>query len=165
MIFRQMFFQILGQLFTGSLRHRYQVLNPHRFIDLSTNTLCYYCYFQPFTSRVDSSCRTGRTSTGYQYIIFFCLNSFQFHRTVTGFQLLQQIPHTATPHMNLFTISKYSRNGLYFHPFYFFFIYRSIYCLMAYLTIQKYYHIQSLNHIGTIGTGERQIGGQTNRPL
>ena len=148
-------FQIIGQLASGCRRYGDQVLYAYCFFYLSADPFGNDRYIQAFTGRIDGSGRTGRTSAGYNHIIFFD-GSFRTVRlrSILFFQFGQQFAKVTTPHVDQFTVCEDRRNPLYFQCLYFRLVDGSVHSLVLNLSVQRGHGVECLHHVGAVGTGQ-----------
>ena len=157
-----MFGKVGSQLRTGGLWHRDNVLDARCVVDLSADALGHDRHLLPFSCRVDGGCCSCRAASEYHQIIAV-LHSLVFRAAVCAEMILQFVEQRAelsASHVQQLPVDIHRGHCLDVELVDFLLCDCPVDHLVRDIRVEQRYDVECLHHIGTVGTGQRDIGRQ-----
>ena len=163
----QVFGEVGGQLRAGGLWHRDDVLDARRVVDLTANALGHDGDSLPFSGSVDGCGCSCRTTAEYHNIVA-TLHSLVCCAAVGAEMILQFVEQCAeltATHMQQLTVDIHCGHRLDVELVDFLLRKCPVDHLVRDIRIEQCHDVESLYHVGTVGTRQRHVGCQSDVAL
>ena len=157
--------QVARELCSGRARHRDQVFDAYRFIDLPADLFCHDRHAEPLAGCIDRGRSSGGAAPGDQQVVFAhdgrdaCVRS-----TEALLEFVQQFGQRAAADVDQLFAVENRRHGLDIQPCNLLGEQGSVHGRMGDPGVGERQQVERLYHIGAVGAGERHVGRQRDLP-